>query len=98
MQVIVLDHLDESYAAVNPASVTLYNDAPFDDALLETIRRVPEVVEAEGRRQIIVQFKTEPDGAWHPFMIGKMMVGPNAEAQRLSFKLLKGKSHVILSH
>jgi putative ABC transport system permease protein len=69
MQVIVSDDLDESYAAVNPANVTLYTDEPFDEALLETIRRMPDVAEAEGRRQIIVQFKTEPDGAWHPLIL-----------------------------
>ena len=69
MQVIVSDDLDASYAAVNPASATLYTDEAVDEDLIQTIGRMPEVAEAEGRRRMLVQFKTEADGAWHPLIL-----------------------------
>lgn len=69
MQVIVSDDLDRSYAAVSPADATLYTADPFDDDLLETIRRMPEVAEAEGRHRLVARFKTGPDQAWHPLLL-----------------------------
>ncbi|MFQ5575491.1 MAG: ABC transporter permease [Anaerolineae bacterium] len=69
MQVIVSDDLDASYAAISPASATLQTAQPFDDDLVETIRRMPEVAEAEGRRGIVVRFKTGPDEEWHPLLL-----------------------------
>lgn len=69
MQVIVSDDLDASYAAVSPASATIYTAEAVDDNLIQTIRRMPEVAEAEGRRLILVQFKTKADGAWHPLIL-----------------------------
>jgi putative ABC transport system permease protein len=41
MQVIVSKDMVESYGAANPASATIYTDQPFDDDLVEAVRRMP---------------------------------------------------------
>ena len=61
MQVIVSDDMLESYEAVNPASATIYTDQPFDDDLVEAVRRMPEVAEAEGRPSVMVRFQHPQD-------------------------------------
>ncbi len=45
-----------SFAAVNPASATLQVN-PFDDEMVEAIRRIPEVQTAEGRRKLTVRLQ-----------------------------------------
>lgn len=52
--------LAASYAAVNPADAQLLTE-PFDDELVQTIRRMPGVADAEGRRSVGVRFQTGPD-------------------------------------
>lgn len=69
MQVIVSKDMVESYEAANPASATIYTDQPFDDDLVEVVRRMPEVAEAEGRRSIIVRFQHPQDDTWYPLRL-----------------------------
>lgn len=69
MQVIVSDDMLESYEAVNPASATIYTDQPFDDDLVEAVRRMPEVAEAEGRPSVIVRFQHPQDDSWYPLRL-----------------------------
>ncbi|MGE5777497.1 MAG: FtsX-like permease family protein [Chloroflexota bacterium] len=45
------------YAAVNPSSATLIVPAGFDEDLVDAIRRMPEVDEAEGRRSVNLRLK-----------------------------------------
>lgn len=49
-----------SYAATNPADATLIVE-PFDDELLETVRRVPDVAAADARHALTVRLLTGPD-------------------------------------
>lgn len=49
-----------AYLAVNPADISIYPDA-FDDELVRTVRRVPGVADADGRRTISVRLQTGPD-------------------------------------
>ncbi len=62
-QLIVERDLPEVYQSVNPASATLFTLATFDDDMVETIRSLPEVSEAEGRRMVNVRFLTDA-GEW----------------------------------
>lgn len=52
--------LRTAYLATNPASATLYV-SPFTDELIDVVRRVPGVEDAEGRRTIRVRFQVAPD-------------------------------------
>ena len=69
LQVIVSDDMVESYEAANPASATIYTDQPFDDDLVEVVRRMPEVAEAEGRRSVVVRFQHLQDDSWYPLRL-----------------------------
>jgi putative ABC transport system permease protein len=62
-QTIVDENLPAAYAAVNPASGTTYTLNTFDDTMVETIRRMDEVSEAEGRRYVSVRFRDRA-GEW----------------------------------
>ena len=61
-RVILSDSLTASWMAVRPASATLYT-ATFDEDLLWTIRRMPEVADADARRSIGVRFHAGPPAA-----------------------------------
>jgi putative ABC transport system permease protein len=49
-----------SWAAVNPTSATLYTGL-FDEELLWTLRKMPELTEVDSRRGFGVRFKASPD-------------------------------------
>jgi putative ABC transport system permease protein len=51
--------LNDAWAAASPPSATLFVD-PFDDELLWAVRKMPGVSEADGRRQLYLRFKTDP--------------------------------------
>jgi putative ABC transport system permease protein len=53
-------NLRDGYAESRPASATLFV-APFEPELLDVVRDMPEVADAEGRRSVSVVHKT-PDG------------------------------------
>lgn len=53
--------LSASFAAIRPANATLTTTAPFDDDLVERVRRMPEVGEAEGRRNVLASVEVAPD-------------------------------------
>ncbi|MBN1889781.1 MAG: FtsX-like permease family protein [Thermoflexales bacterium] len=58
--VIIQEDMNSSYAAVNPANVELISD-PFDDSLVDTVRRMEGVAEAEGRRVVTVRVQLGAD-------------------------------------
>ncbi|HEX9922650.1 MAG TPA: ABC transporter permease, partial [Anaerolineae bacterium] len=59
-QAILDSNFASGFAAVNPASATLLTDS-FDEAWVKAVRRMPEVREAEGRRQVTVRLQVGPD-------------------------------------
>ncbi len=59
--VIMTRELHAQYAATQPASGTIYTDDPFDDDLVNAIRRMRAVREAEGRRTLTVRYLAGPD-------------------------------------
>ncbi len=66
-QAILLRELQADYRNLEAASAVLYT-APFDDGLVETIRGMPEVAAAEGRRTISVRVRTA-DGSWRNLLL-----------------------------
>src|SRR5262245_42440991 len=50
-QEIVMRSMTESYAGVSPASATLEVE-PFGDELVQAVRAMPSIREAEGRRRV----------------------------------------------
>jgi putative ABC transport system permease protein len=59
-QIMMSNDLSTSYAATNPANAELY-PAPFDEELVQVVRRMEGVREAEGRRSVRVRLKVGPD-------------------------------------
>ena len=60
-EIILEEDMTASYSAVNPASAYLYPD-DFDDELVQTVRGMREVSEAEGRLdELDVRLKVGPD-------------------------------------
>ncbi|MCB9147337.1 MAG: FtsX-like permease family protein [Caldilineaceae bacterium] len=59
--------LPANYQAIQPASATLHA-APFNEKMVESIRRMPQVALAEGRTSVMVQFLL-PDKSWHDMQL-----------------------------
>jgi putative ABC transport system permease protein len=72
-QVVFSRALTESWFSINPPSATLYT-SPFDEEMLWTVRHMPGVAEADGRRAFGVRFRVKPQGA------GAVGVSSNADA------------------
>ncbi len=56
-QTIIERDLDSAYNAVNPASALFFILEPFDDELVQAIRNIPGVKDAEQRRSLYVRYK-----------------------------------------
>jgi putative ABC transport system permease protein len=59
-QIMLSNDLSTGYAATNPASAELY-PAPFDEELVQVVRRMEGIREAEGRRSVRVRLQVGPD-------------------------------------
>lgn len=60
-QIVLTEDMSSSYNTTNPASAYLYPDY-FDDELVETVRRIDGIREAEGRLdELSVRLKVGPD-------------------------------------
>jgi putative ABC transport system permease protein len=57
---VLLANMDREYIATNVASASIMVPAGFDDELVDTIRRMPAVAAAEGRRQVNVRIELKP--------------------------------------
>lgn len=79
-QSIVDKSLPAQYAAINPASATIYTLNTFGDDMVEAIEAMPEVGEAEGRRYVAVRF-FDKDGVSRTMQINAL---PNYEEQGIN--------------
>lgn len=77
-QVILDRDMNASYQATNPASATLYVSR-FNDDLVQTVRHVPGVRDAEGRDSIRVRYQSGPN-EWREL---QLRVIPNYNAMRI---------------
>jgi putative ABC transport system permease protein len=69
MNIICTRDAAESYALVLPADAVLNLNSSFDHELLETVRRMDEVVAAEGLRSVTLRFKTSQSDQWYPIKL-----------------------------
>ena len=53
--------LTESYAATTPASATIITEDAFDDDMVEAVRRMRDIAEAEGRRNATMRVQVGED-------------------------------------
>ncbi|NTU78368.1 MAG: FtsX-like permease family protein [Chloroflexales bacterium] len=61
-RIVLQRELRTSFLATNPASAIITTE-PFDDDLVEAVRGLPNVAEAQGRRAVAVRIQTGPE-AW----------------------------------
>ena len=54
-------NLADGYAATKPSSASLFTTVPFDQGLVDVVRSMPDVAEAEGRRSATARM-VKPDG------------------------------------
>jgi putative ABC transport system permease protein len=78
-RVILLRDVAAAYAASSPSSATLYT-AWFDDDLVQVVRHMPGVREAEGRHSIGARLKIGPD-EWRPLQLSAI---PDYDAIRVN--------------
>ncbi len=60
-QVMLAHDLKAANDAANPISASINTDEPFDDELVQTVRRMPGVDDAEGRSTVIFQVSAGPN-------------------------------------
>lgn len=82
---ILSREMPAGYAAINPADATLVAE-PFDDDLVATIRRMPEVSAADARRSLTVRLRTGPE-EWRDLYLFAI---PDFAAQRVNRLLPAG--------
>ena len=72
-------NLDEGFAGTRPAAATIFTGLGFDRELVDVIRGMPGVDEAEGRRSVIVRLLGE-DGSQREMLLTAL---PDFAAQRI---------------
>ena len=60
-QLVLSDQLDEAYLAINPTSALMVTLTPFENDVIDAIKKMPEVDAAEGRASIYSRLKTGED-------------------------------------
>lgn len=58
---VLLDNMGREYDITNVASASIMVPEGFDDELVESIRRMPEVAEADGRRRVNLRIELSPN-------------------------------------
>ena len=66
--VIMTRDLRAAYAATSPASAQIFTKDSFDEDLVETIRRMRSVGDADGRRFVTVRYSVGP-GQWREMLL-----------------------------
>lgn len=74
--------LDRSFKAIQPSSATITTFSSFDESLVQTVDRMPEVGLAEGRRSIFVRVRA-PDGAWRNMQLNVLPKGGETRLDRV---------------
>ncbi len=84
-QNIIDRDLPAAYRAVNPASATAFTLTTFDDDMVEQIRAMPEVGQAEGRRFVVVRFRTA-EGEWRNMQLFAVPNFDNIQINQLTLE------------
>lgn len=79
-QLVLSQSLNETYESTDPAHAYLMLNAPFEENLIESIRHMETIKEAEARRTVIVRIQTGPE----EWLNMQLVVVPDFEDVRLS--------------
>jgi putative ABC transport system permease protein len=60
-QIVLSKELARSYASINPAHATIMSFDAFGDELVDVVRNMPEVAEAEARGGVFARIESAPD-------------------------------------
>jgi putative ABC transport system permease protein len=69
MRDIVTGDMVASYQAANPPSAVIYVNGSFDDKMVESVKRIDGVAEAEGREYVVVTFQHPQSETWYPLQL-----------------------------
>ncbi len=69
MRIIVSKDYAESYASVKPADAVIYSNQSFDDQLVQVVRRMEGVRDAEGVTSTMLRFRHEGEEQWYTMMV-----------------------------
>ncbi len=97
MHTIITEDMRAGYQAVNPANVQIFT-SPFSSGLVDHIRKVPGVRQAEGIRTVTLRVRNK-NGEWEPIEIRAI---PDIEDMQISLLSLKegvwppGKHQIVV--
>lgn len=77
-----------SFVETNPASAIIFTATDFDQRLVDAVRTMPEVADAEGRRSIMTRFKRTPEDDWHPIELFVVADFANLRVDKLQPELV----------
>ncbi len=66
MYIIVTNGMATSYNSADPPDITISTNALFDQRLVDSIARIPEVTAAQGWRSLVYRYKPQGGDAWYP--------------------------------
>ncbi|MCJ7712198.1 MAG: hypothetical protein MUQ32_15355, partial [Chloroflexi bacterium] len=78
-EALLRSNLEQGFAATRPAAATLFTGTGFDRELVDVIRGMPGVDEAEGRRSVVVRLLAD-DGTSREMLLTAL---PDFEGQRI---------------
>jgi putative ABC transport system permease protein len=81
MDIILSEDMKAGYMAVNPANIRILT-TPFDDDLVNTIRKIDGVAQAEGVRTMTLRYQ-KPNGEWAPIDIKAIPHIENTDINRV---------------
>lgn len=67
MNIIISEDMEAGYMSVNPANIQVFS-TPFDEDLVNSIRNIDEVAQAQGIRTLTLRYR-KANGEWSPFEI-----------------------------
>ena len=67
MNIIISKDMEAGYRSVNPANIQVFA-SPFDEDLVNSVRNIDEVAEAEGVRTMTLRYR-KANGEWSPIEI-----------------------------
>ena len=84
MNIIISEDMKAGYLSVNPANIQVFS-TPFDDDLVNSVRNLDEVAQAEGARTLTLRYR-KANGEWAPIEIKAIPEIESAEINKVKLK------------
>lgn len=81
MNIIISEDMEAGYMSVNPANIQVFS-SPFDEDLVNSIRNIDEVAQAEGIRTLTLRYR-KANGEWSPIEIKAMPESDSMEINQI---------------